>query len=42
MLGSDARLVRLDMSEYQLPGASQRLLEVGGSGDGYSLAARVR
>jgi len=42
MLGNEDRLVRLDMSEYQLPGASQRLLEVGGNGDGYSLAARVR
>lgn len=42
MLGASQRLIRLDMSEFQLPGASQRLLDVGGSGAGYSLAARVR
>jgi ATP-dependent Clp protease ATP-binding subunit ClpC len=40
MLGSEARMVRLDMSEHQLPGSSARLLDAGvGTG---SLAARVR
>ena len=40
MLGNEARMVRLDMSEHQLPGSSARLLDAGvGTG---SLAARVR
>ncbi len=40
MLGNEKRLVRLDMSEHQLPGSSARLLEAGTGA--YSLAARVR
>ncbi|MBN8615005.1 MAG: AAA family ATPase [Deltaproteobacteria bacterium] len=40
MLGDDKRMVRLDMSEHQLPGSSARLIDAG-AGAG-SLAARVR
>ncbi len=40
MLGDDERMVRLDMSEHQLPGSSGRLIDAG-AGAG-SLAARVR
>ncbi|MBX7192872.1 MAG: AAA family ATPase [Sandaracinaceae bacterium] len=40
MLGSDKRMVRLDMSEHQLPGSTARLLEAGAAAS--SLAARVR
>jgi ATP-dependent Clp protease ATP-binding subunit ClpC len=40
MFGSDERLIRLDMSEYMMPGAAQRWLEVG---EGVtSLAQQVR
>jgi ATP-dependent Clp protease ATP-binding subunit ClpC len=40
MFGSEDRMIRLDMSEYMMPGAAQRLLEVG---DGVtSLAQQVR
>lgn len=39
--GGEDRLVRLDMSEYMLPGSAQRLLEAQSSGGG-SLAQRVR
>lgn len=37
----DDRLIRLDMSEYMLPGSAQRLLEAEADGGG-SLAQRVR
>ncbi len=40
MFGDEARLVRLDMSEYSHPGSSRRLLEVGSGVS--SLAERVR
>ena len=40
MFGSAERMIRVDMSEYMLPGASQRLLHVGGGAR--SLAEQVR
>ncbi|CAN0435352.1 unnamed protein product, partial [Laminaria digitata] len=40
MFGSPERMIRVDMSEYMLPGSSQRLLQVGGGVK--SLAERVR
>jgi ATP-dependent Clp protease ATP-binding subunit ClpC len=40
LFGDATRLIRVDMSEYMLPGSSQRLLEVGASSR--SLAQRVR
>ncbi|HEY3450296.1 MAG TPA: AAA family ATPase [Myxococcales bacterium] len=40
LFGHEDRMIRLDMSEYQLPGSSRRLLEVGPGVS--SLAERVR
>ncbi|MCA9554571.1 MAG: ATP-dependent Clp protease ATP-binding subunit [Myxococcales bacterium] len=40
--GGDDRLVRLDMSEYALPGSAQRLLMAEAGAGGQSLAQRVR
>jgi ATP-dependent Clp protease ATP-binding subunit ClpC len=40
MFGDESRMVRLDMSEYAMPGAAQRLLEVGPGAT--TLAQRVR
>jgi ATP-dependent Clp protease ATP-binding subunit ClpC len=40
LFGDEARLIRLDMSEYMRPGSADRLLEVGPGAT--SLAARVR
>ena len=40
--GGDDRLVRLDMSEYALPGSAQRLLTADPGAEGQSLAQRVR
>jgi ATP-dependent Clp protease ATP-binding subunit ClpC len=40
LFGNEDRMIRLDMSEYMLPGSAQRLMEVGPSV--HSLAERVR
>jgi ATP-dependent Clp protease ATP-binding subunit ClpC len=40
LYGDEARLIRLDMSEYMFPGSAQRMLEVSQGAQG--LAARVR
>jgi ATP-dependent Clp protease ATP-binding subunit ClpC len=40
MYGDEARMIRLDMSEYMFPGSAQRMLEVGSGVT--SLAQRVR
>jgi ATP-dependent Clp protease ATP-binding subunit ClpC len=40
LYGDEARLIRLDMSEYMFPGAAQRMLEVAPGAQG--LAGRVR
>jgi ATP-dependent Clp protease ATP-binding subunit ClpC len=40
MFGDESRMIRLDMSEYMLPGSSQRLLEIGEGAS--SLAEKVR
>lgn len=40
MFGSPERMIRVDMSEYMMPGSSQRLLHVGGGAR--SLAEQVR
>ncbi|WP_437673214.1 AAA family ATPase [Sorangium sp. So ce131] len=40
MFGDEGRMIRLDMSEYRLPGASARLLDAGP--DATTLAQRVR
>jgi ATP-dependent Clp protease ATP-binding subunit ClpC len=40
--GGEERLVRLDMSEYALPGSAQRLLMAEAGAGGQSLAQRVR
>ncbi|AUX47006.1 ATP-dependent Clp protease ATP-binding subunit [Sorangium cellulosum] len=40
MFGDEGRMIRLDMSEYRLPGASARLLHAGS--DATTLAQRVR
>ncbi|MFO0755842.1 MAG: AAA family ATPase [Byssovorax sp.] len=40
MFGDEGRMIRLDMSEYMLPGSAYRLLEVGPGSS--SLAQRVR
>jgi len=45
MLGSDKRLIRLDMSEYQHPGSSARMVQAGashGASSGHGLASKVR
>ena len=45
MLGSEKRLIRLDMSEYQHPGSSARLVSAGashGAASAHGLASKVR
>src|SRR5690606_21044383 len=42
LFGSDERLLRLDMSEFQAPDSAHRLIAGGGEGGARSLVSRIR